>query len=90
MFYMLINRTRPGLGAADYRRLGELAQAFYGSPPEGLVLHGDWAAHDGSRTFALLETDDPELLERVQAPFRPYVDMELVPVTPVSGWRGGS
>jgi hypothetical protein len=49
------------------------------------VLHKDWAANDGSRTFALLETEDPALLEEIQAPFRPYVDMELVPVTPVTG-----
>ncbi|WP_434735729.1 DUF3303 domain-containing protein, partial [Accumulibacter sp.] len=48
--------------------------------------HKDWAANDGSRTFALLETEDPALLEKIQAPFRPYVDMELVPVTPVTGW----
>lgn len=91
MLYMLINRTRPGLSREDYEHLGRLAQSFYDDMPAGLTLHGDWAALDGSRTFALLETDDPALLERVQAPFRPYVDMELLPVAPVSGWgrRGG-
>ncbi|MBK7675277.1 DUF3303 family protein [Accumulibacter sp.] len=86
MFYMLINRTRPGLTADDFAQLGKLAQGFYDGIPPGLVLHNDWAANDGSRTFALLETDDPALLEQIQAPFRPYVDMELVPVTPVTGW----
>jgi len=88
MFYMLINRTRPGLTAEDYENLGKLAQGFYDNIPPGLVLHSDWATNDGSRTFALLETDKPELLEKIQAPFRPYVEMELVPVTPVTGWRG--
>jgi hypothetical protein len=86
MFYMLISRTRPHLTADDYAQLGQMAQGFYDNIPAGLTLHGDWAAQDGSRTFALLETEAPELLEQLQAPFRPYVDMELLPVTPVSGW----
>jgi hypothetical protein len=76
MFYMLISRTRPGLTADDFAQLGKLAQGFYDGIPPGLVLHKDWAANDGSRTFALLETEDPALLEEIQAPFRPYVDME--------------
>ena len=90
MFYMLISRTRPNLTAEDYARLGQQAQGFYDNVPAGLKLHGDWAAQDGSRTFSVLETDDPALLEQIQAPFRDYVDMELLPVTPVSGWRKGT
>ena len=86
MFYMLISRTRQNLSPDDYGKLGQLAQAFYDNIPAGLTLHGDWAAQDGSRTFALLETDNPEFLELIQSPFRPYVDMELFPVTPMSGW----
>ena len=50
-------------------------------------MHGDWAANDRSRTFALLETENPALLEKIQAPFRAYVQMEVVPVTPVTGWN---
>ncbi len=87
MLYMLISRTKPDLDGADFENLGRLAKAFYDNIPEGLKLHGDWAAMDGSRTFALLETDDPQLLEQIQSPFRPFVDMELLPVAPVSGWR---
>ncbi|MBK9326530.1 MAG: DUF3303 family protein [Thiobacillaceae bacterium] len=90
MFYMLISRTRPNLTAEDFTRLGQAAQGFYDNVPAGLKLHGDWAAQDGSRTFSVLETDDPALLEQIQAPFRDYVDMELLPVTPVSGWRKGT
>lgn len=88
MFYMLINCTHAGLSPEAYETLGRLAQNFYDHIPPGLTLHGDWAADDGSRTFTLLETEDPKLLEEIQAPFRPYVDMELIPVTPLSGWRG--
>ena len=87
MLYMLINRTRSDLTAEQYRQLGELAQGFYDNIPEGLRLLGDWAANDRSRTFALLETDDAGLLEQVQAPYRPYVDIEVVPDTAVSGWN---
>ena len=86
MLYMLVNRTRKGLGEADYAELAKLAQAFYDDLPDGLTLHDDWAAMDQSCTFALLETDDPSLLERVQAPFRRFVDMEVVAVRPIGGW----
>jgi hypothetical protein len=86
MLYMLINRTRSGLSREDYAELGKLAQAFYGNVPAAIKLHGDWSANDGSRTFALLETEDQDLLLRIQEPFRKYVDIEVVPVTRVSGW----
>jgi hypothetical protein len=84
---MLISRTREDLTAEEFQQLGQLARSFYDHIPAGITLHGDWAANDRSRTFALLETADPALLERVQAPFRKYVRMELVPVTPVTGWN---
>jgi hypothetical protein len=87
MLYMLINATRTGLSAADYAELGSRANAFYANVPDGLRLHGDWSANDRSRTFALIETDDPKLLEAIQAPFRDYVDIEVVPVAAVSNWR---
>jgi len=83
---MLISRTRPDLSADEYQALGRMAQAFYDRIPDGLKLHGDWAANDRSRTFALLETDNPDLLTLIQEPFRAYVDMELLPVTAISGW----
>jgi hypothetical protein len=86
MLYMLINRTRTDLSPEQCAELGQLAQGFYDRIPEGVRIHGDWAANDYSRTFALLETDDPELLERIQAPFRGYVDIDVVPVTAVTGW----
>lgn len=86
MLFMLINRTRTDLSKEEYEHLGKLAQSFYDNVPEGLSLHGDWAAADNSRTFALIESETPELLEKTQAPFRPYVDIEVIPVSAVSGW----
>jgi hypothetical protein len=86
MFYMLINRTRTDLTPEQYAELGRLAQGFYDSIPPGVRLINDWAANDRSRTFALLESEDPALLDRIQAPFRGLVDIEAVPVTEVRGW----
>lgn len=54
---------------------------------EKLKLHGDWSAIDDSRTLALLETEAPGLLEQIQSPFRPFADMEPLPVASVSGWQ---
>ncbi|MCB1852883.1 MAG: DUF3303 family protein [Gammaproteobacteria bacterium] len=87
MLYMLINRTKSNLTPEQYTQLGRLAEAFYQNVPSGLKLQGDWAANDGSRTFAMVETDDPELLAAVQAPFQSYVDIEIIAVTPLTGWN---
>lgn len=86
MLFMLINRTRTDLTKEEYEQLGKLAQSFYDQVPEGLSLHGDWAAKDHSCTFALIESESEELLEKTQAPFRHYVDIEVIPVSAVSGW----
>ena len=84
---MLINRTRPDLTPEQWNRLAALARDFYADVPDGLTLHGDWSATDGSKGFALLETDDPALVERVCEPYAPYVEIEVVPVQPVAGWE---
>jgi len=86
MQYMLINRTRKDLTTEQYQELGKLAQAFYDNIPQGLTLHGDWAANDQSCTFALMETEEPDLLAQIQAPFKGMVDIEVIPVTAVTGW----
>lgn len=86
MLYMLINRTRKDLTNEQYQELGKLAQSFYDNIPEGITLHSDWAANDQSCTFALMETDNRELLDKIQAPFQGYVDIEAIPVTAVTGW----
>ncbi len=86
MLFMLINRTRTDLTEEEFRALGELAKAFYANIPEGVTLHADWAALDQSRTFALMEADDGAAIEAIQAPFRPYVDIDIVPVREIGGW----
>ena len=86
MLYMLINKTRKNLTSEQYQVLGKLAQDFYDNIPEGVTLHGDWAANDHSCTFALMEAENPKLLDTIQAPFKAYVNIEVVPVTAVTGW----
>ena len=86
MLFMLINRTRTDLSADEFHALGELAKAFYANIPDDVTLHADWAALDQSRTFALMEAEDQDAIEEIQAPFRPYVDIEVVPVREISGW----
>lgn len=86
MHYLIINHTRTDLTPAQYQELAALAKDFYANVPEGLVIHSDWGAMDGSCTYAIMETEDRELLDRIQEPFRPFVEMEVVPVRPLSGW----
>lgn len=87
MLFMLISRTRTDLSSAEFRKLGELAKNFYANVPPGVTLHADWGALDQSRTFALMEAEEQGHIEAIQAPFRPYVDIEIVPVRELSGWE---
>lgn len=86
MLYFLINRTRAGLTPEQYGHLAELAQAFYADIPPGVSIRGEWAAADYSRNFSLLEAPDLASVERMAAPFRDYVDVDIVPVTATTGW----
>lgn len=87
MLFMLINRTRTDLSAEEFQALGELAKDFYANIPKNVKLHADWAALDQSRTFALMEAEDQAAIDAIQDPFRPYVDIEVVPVRELSGWE---
>ena len=87
MLFMLINRTRTDLTPDQFKQLGELAKAFYANVPDNVVLHKDWAALDQSCTFALMEAEDQAIIDSIQAPFRPYVDIDIVAVREISGWE---
>lgn len=87
MLFMLINRTRTDLSPEEFQNLGELAKVFYANIPDGVTLHTDWAALDQSRTFALMEANDQSVIDEIQEPFRPYVNIEIVPVRKISGWE---
>ena len=87
MLFMLISRTRADLSGDEFRELGELAKKFYAAIPAGVTLHADWGALDQSRTFALMEAEDQSAVEAIQAPFRRFVDIEIVPVRELSGWE---
>ena len=86
MLFLLTNRTRKTLTPDQYGHLAALAKQFYASVPAGVTIRGEWAAVDQSRNYTLLDAPDIETVQRMQAPFEPYVDMEIVPVVAFSGW----
>jgi hypothetical protein len=86
MLFLLTNRTHKTLNPEQYGHLAQLAKQFYASVPAGVTIRGEWAAVDQSRNYTLLEAPDLETVQRMQAPFVPYVDMEIVPVVAFSGW----
>jgi muconolactone delta-isomerase len=86
MLFLLNNRTHRTLTPEQYGHLAALAKQFYASVPAGVTIRGEWAAVDQSRNYTLLDAPDLETVQRMQAPFEPYVDMEIVPVVAFSGW----
>lgn len=88
--YLIINRTRPDLSPDDYAELARRAKDFFGAVPDGIALRGNWAEAGGGRTIALIEADDESRVEATQAPFRDYVDMEVIGLIDVEGWRDGA
>ena len=86
MLVFLINRTRKDLTPEQYGKLADLAKAFYANVPPGVTITGEWAATDYSRNFSLLEAPDVATVERMAAPFREFVDVDIVPVSAIKGW----
>ncbi len=89
MLFLLTNRTRAGLGPAQYAELATLAKAFYAAVPEGVAIRGEWAALDRSCNFSLLEAPDLATVQRMQAPFEPYTETSIVAVAAIEGWTAG-
>ena len=85
MLFLLTNRTRPNLSAADYGELGRLAKEFYASIPFDVKICGEWAATDQSHNYTLLEAPDIETVRRIQAPFERLTETVIVPVITSSG-----
>lgn len=89
MLFMLTNRTRPNLSPARWAELAELAKGFYATIPADVQICGEWAAVDRSHNITLLEAPDIKAVRRIQAPFEPYTETTIVPVTTISGWTAG-
>lgn len=86
MLFMLTNRTRPDLDAAQYAELATLAKRFYASIPADVSVRGEWAAADRSCNFTLLEAPDIDTVRRIQAPFERFTETVIVPVVTITGW----
>ncbi|MBX3645468.1 MAG: hypothetical protein KF720_20600 [Rubrivivax sp.] len=86
MLFMLTNRTRAGLSAAQYDELAALAKAFYASIPADVKIRGEWAAVDRSHNVTLLEAPDIDAVQRIAAPFELFTETAIVPVVAITGW----
>lgn len=86
MLFLLTNRIRPDLSPAQYAELAGLAKAFYASMPPDVKIRGEWAAIDRSCNYSLLEAPGIETVRRIQAPFDPFTDTQIVAVTAITGW----
>jgi muconolactone delta-isomerase len=86
MLFLLTNRTRPNLGPQQWGELAALAKAFYASIPADVKIRGEWAAVDQSHNYSLIEAPDIDTVRRIQAPFEPFTETSIVPVTTISGW----
>ncbi len=86
MLFLLTSRTRPGLSAAQFGELAALAKSFYASIPVGMSIRGEWAAVDRSANYSLVDAADIDAVRAVQAPFAPFTETQIVPVTAISGW----
>ena len=86
MLFLLTNRTRADLSAAQYGELAALAKLFYASIPADVKIRGEWAAIDRSRNYSLLEAPDIDTVRRVQAAFENFTETEIVPVNAITGW----
>jgi hypothetical protein len=86
MLFLLTNRTRLNLSAAQYDELAALAKVFYASIPAEVTIRGEWAATDLSHNYTLLEAPDIETVRRIQAAFENFTETVIVPVTAITGW----
>ena len=86
MLFVLTNRTRANLSAAQFGEMAALAKTFYASIPSGVKIRGEFAALDQTHNYTLLEAPDLETVQRIQAPFAPYTETTIVPVQEISGW----
>jgi len=86
MLFLLTNRTRSNLSAAQCGELAALAKVFYASIPADVKIRGEWAAIDQSQNYTLLEASDIDTVRRIQAPFERFTETVIVPVTAISGW----
>jgi hypothetical protein len=86
LLFLLTNRTRSDLSAAQYGELAALAKAFYASIPADVKIRGEWAAVDRSHNYTLLEAPDIDIVRRMQAPFAAFTETTIVAVNAIEGW----
>ena len=76
MLYMVVERFKGGDAVHVYRRFAERGRMT----PDGLRYVASWVDTDHARCFQVMETDQPQLLERWMDSWRDLVDFEVIPV----------
>jgi hypothetical protein len=76
MLFMVIERFRPGQGAAVYQRVRERGRML----PESVRYVDSWVEMEFGRCFQVMQCERAEELEPWLAAWRDLVDFEVVPV----------
>ena len=85
MLFMVIERFRGQDAKAVYRRFRDQGRML----PDGVAVVGSWVTADLDRCFQLMETTDPELLNRLIAQWDDLVDFEVIPVVSSADFWSG-
>ena len=76
MLFMVIERFRDNDMIPIYQRVRDGGRSI----PEGLSYVDSWVEPNFGRCFQLMETNDPQLLQRWIAQWSDIVDFEVYPV----------
>ena len=76
MLYMVVEHFKAQDALPVYRRFAERGRLA----PEGLIYVSSWVDERLHHCFQLMETDDPDLLDRWIANWKDLVDFEVFPV----------
>lgn len=76
MLYMVVEHFKAEDALPVYRRFAERGRLA----PEGLIYVSSWVDERLHHCFQLMETDDPDLLDRWIANWKDLVDFEVFPV----------
>jgi len=83
MKYLVSFMTRSGGSAADTEIAAKRSMDVFSkwSPPEGVTFHQFLARLDARGGYAVVESDNPQLVAEGPAKFAPWFDFEVVPVS---------
>jgi hypothetical protein len=85
MLFMVVERFKNGIAKPIGERFARCGRML----PEGVTYHASWVDPTAFRCFQLMETTDPELLNRWIAQWDDLVDFEVIPVVSSADFWSG-